>query len=422
MARGQRKGIGCGTILLLLLVVLAIGAWRFGLFERALYLMQVDSERFGQSESSEGFEHTELNDLGVDDEGGGEGENAASEGPLATGYVYSQLDEADREKYLVLLDTFQTREERAYPETDLDDLSRIRDCVIADHPELFYVNGVQMQTTTNSVSGLVVDVTVDGQYSLSAEEAEALRPQIEAAAAACVAGLPEGADDYVKAKHFYEYLVTNVEYDRSIVLDDEGTGNSMSGQTVVDALVRGKAVCAGYARAYQYLLQQTGVPCVLVTGMARNENHAWCAAYLDGDWYCVDPTWGDPQFLNEDGNDADFGLVNYDYLCVTDDDLASTHVADRTYPLPECTAIADNYFVREDLYLTEADVDEAGAIVKAAVSRGDVAARFRCSDDHVYNKIVDALFEGQEIYRFIPGFSCRYILDGDMRTVVVLFE
>lgn len=407
---------------MLLLAILVVGAWSFGVFDRALYLMHVDSTRFEQLGSSERVAWTELADRGVNDESEGEGTGAAAaEELLAVGYVYSQLDDADREKYLVLLDAFQTREERAFPETDLDDLSRIRDCVIADHPELFYVNGVQMKTTTNSAIGLVTNVTVEGQYWLSAEESAAIQPQIEEAAATCVAGLPEGADDYAKAKYFYEYLAANVEYDRSVILDGNGIYGATSGQTVADALVGGNAVCAGYARAYQYLLQQTGVPCVFVTGVAKNEDHAWCVAYLDGDWYCIDPTWGDPQFLDESGSDAGYGLVNYDYLCVTDADLATTHAADCSYPLPECKAIADNYFVREGLYLTEPDVDAAGAIVQDAVSQDDAAVCFRCSDDGVYGYVTEALFDGQEIYRFIPGNSCRYILNDDMRTVVVLF-
>ena len=74
---------------------------------------------------------------------------------------------------------------------------------------------------------------------------------------------------------------------------------------------------------------------MFVTGTAKGGSHAWCKVLLDGNWYNIDPTWGDPQFFDSDGQAADYGWVNYDYLCVTDDDLAATHEVDSMYPLPE---------------------------------------------------------------------------------------
>ena len=428
MARGQRNGIGCGAIALLLLAAILVGAWSFGAFDRLFYLMRLDSvqtELLGLTGQSERADHAKTDDTdfagGVSDTGA-EGGNAASlEGDLAHGYVYSQLSDADREKYLILLDAFQSREERAYPESDSEDIGRIRDCVLADHPELPAISGVQIQSSTNPLSGLVTNVTVEGQYYFTEEESLDLQTQIGEGMAACLAGLPEGADDFEKAKYFYEYLAENVEYDYAVLQGEAGALGNTSGQTVADVFVSGNAVCTGYVRAYQLLLQEVGIPSVFVTGTAKGGSHAWCKVLLDGNWYNIDPTWGDPQFFDSDGQAADYGWVNYDYLCVTDDDLAATHEVDSMYPLPECQAIADNYFVHEGLYLESADVNAAGSIVQAAVARGDDAARFRCADDDVYDSVVDALFNGQAIYRFIPGYSCSYVLNDTMRTVEVLF-
>lgn len=415
------------------LVVVALGAWGSGAIERLLYLMQVNSIQ------SELIEHREQADQGAQSRQAGrsgesgwetvndlpdqetEGDQASLAGEREQyWYAYSQLDsDADREKYLVLLDAFQSREKRTYPETDMDDLSRMRDCVIADHPELFYVNGAQITTTTNSMTGLVTNVTVEGQYTFSEEEVETLQAQIDEEVTTCMAGLSDDADDYAKAKYFYEYLTANVQYDHAATRGEGALGAS-SGQTIADALAAHSAVCAGYAHAYQYLLGQVGVPCVYVTGTAKSGPHAWCEVFLDGYWYHVDPTWGDPQFFSEEGGAVDAELINYDYLCVTDDDIAATHVSDCAYPLPVCMATADNYYVREGLFLTEGDVDAAGAIVQSAVAHGDEAARFRCANDEAYNQIAQALFDGGQIYRFIPGTSCSYVLNDAMRTVEVL--
>ena len=391
--------MGCVAVVLAIVVAVVAAAWALGAFDRALYLLNVESGRVQTSEHAAS--------MAV-----GQAEN----------HVYAQLDDEDKDKYLILLDAFQSREERAYPETDMDDLARMRDCVLADHPELFYIGGVQMQTLSNRGSGLVTGVSVEGQYTFSEEEAAVLQARIEEEAASCLAGVPDDADDYGKAKYLYEYLAANVEYDRDAANGGPGALGSSSGQTIADALVAHSAVCAGYAHAYQYLLGKLGIPCVYVTGAANGGGHAWCVALLDGDWYVIDPTWGDPQFLDGGGVIADSGRVNYDYLCVTDDDVAATHVTDCPYAVPSCASYADNYFVREGLFLYEPDIEYAGALIENAAYGGATSAQFRCADEDVYDQVVEALFDGQQIYRFIPGNSCRYLLGDVMLTVEILFD
>jgi len=79
-------------------------------------------------------------------------------------------------------------------------------------------------------------------------------------------------------------------------------------QSAYSALVNGRTVCAGYARAFQYILQQLGIPCYYCTGYA-GESHAWNIVALDDGYYNVDATWDDAsqntyEFFNK--SDADF--------------------------------------------------------------------------------------------------------------------
>lgn len=397
---GQRKsGIGCGTVYLLLAFVLVFGLWHFGIIDRALYLMQVQS-----GATFEVKPETSTQQLSN----------------VPSYRAYDQLNEDERERYLILLDAFTTRESHIYPESNVEELEMLRDCVLADHPELFYVTGAVMHTTSNRGSGLVTEVTVGGQFSYSEEETVALQTQLDDAVKAFLADLPANADDYAKAKYVYTNLAQTVVYDHAAApanLDDASTA---AGQTVIDALVSKSAVCAGYAKAYQYLMLKLGVPCLYVEGMANGEGHAWCAAWLDGDWYLIDPTWGDPQYQSEEGA-LEFGRVNYDYLCVTNADLAPTHNAECPYRVPTCTAMADNYYVREGLYLYEPDVVLAGSFVQGAAARGDQSARFRLATREAYDAVVKELFDDQAIARYIPGDSCTYLLNDRLLTAEVAF-
>ena len=407
MAYGQtaRGGHGCvvGALVLVALVLAALCvALYWGVIDRWLYERQVQATGealYAQIEDSHG------------------------KSPSDFRYAYTQLDAGDRQKYAVLLDAFQSREARDYPESDMDDLARIRDCVIADYPELFYISGVQKQTETNRSSGVVTGVKVEGKYAYSVEETQQLQAQLDAAVDECFSQAPfeiGTADDYEIAKYLFEYLVAHVEYDHEAAGVEEGSLTS-AGQTVIDALVNKRAVCAGYAHAYQYLLNRVGIPCAYITGDANGGTHAWCAARLDGEWYLIDPTWGDPQFLDEDGSSYDAGRIDYDYFCVTTRDMGPSHVPTAPYAVPPCTSMADNYYVREGCYLESPSVDDAGAIIEAAADRGEEVARFRCSDRESYDQVVEGLFDGQQVYRFIPGNSCRYSLNDNILSVEVRF-
>ena len=60
-----------------------------------------------------------------------------------------------------------------------------------------------------------------------------------------------------------------------------------------------KAVCEGYAKSFKYLMDELGIPCIIVTGESKNskgniEKHAWNYVQIDQRWYAVDVTWDDP--------------------------------------------------------------------------------------------------------------------------------
>ena len=67
-------------------------------------------------------------------------------------------------------------------------------------------------------------------------------------------------------KYIYEYLVNNVQY------VEEAPDN----QNIYSALVGKATVCAGYAKANQYLLNRMGIYCTYVIGTAALEEEFRC--------------------------------------------------------------------------------------------------------------------------------------------------
>jgi len=100
---------------------------------------------------------------------------------------------------------------------------------------------------------------------------------------------------YRKLGKIHNWLIQTVDYGE--------IENSKAQYTIYGALAKNKAVCEGYARAFKYLVDGTGIPCVLVSGTATNsrgeeQQHAWNYVQINENWYAIDVTWDDPIILN----------------------------------------------------------------------------------------------------------------------------
>ena len=265
---------------------------------------------------------------------------------------------------------------------DRDVLSRMVDYVRADYPELFWLLGTDTLTTT-MIGGVPTKITLTFRYRPEAANLSAATARVEAAAQECLSGSDPAWSDYDKIKAVYDWIVRRTEYDLNV-----------SDQSLYSVLVDGRGVCAGYAKATQYLLNQLGIPCTYVTGKVYGAGHGWNLVLADGAWYYLDPTWGDPLFSDGEQN-PDY--VSYNYFCVTSDELFKTHTPDDLFPLPQCTATACNYFVHSGLLLDRYDYDTVLDILRQAVeARQDATLRF--TSDQALDQAVDALTKQYKLF------------------------
>lgn len=92
-----------------------------------------------------------------------------------------------------------------------------------------------------------------------------------------------------KAKAIHDYMTKRCQYDVSAYR----TRNYMShAYDAYGVFGKKKAVCQGYAEAYQYLMEKLRIPCVVVSNKVID--HAWNYVKLNGKWRNVDVTWDDP--------------------------------------------------------------------------------------------------------------------------------
>ena len=179
--------------------------------------------------------------------------------------------------------------------------------LLLDHPEIFYLDVTKLYMYTEStknISGTTYRVSIgpdDGQSYLSEgfySESDVIiaESQIEEELNNIIDSL--SGSTYDKVKQVHDYLIDNITYDSDSNLD-------MS-HSIYGALVNNLAVCDGYAKAYKYILDNIGISCVEVCGVAQNsngeiENHAWNDVLIGGNWYAVDVTWDDPIIVGGSG-------------------------------------------------------------------------------------------------------------------------
>ncbi|MCM1562016.1 MAG: hypothetical protein NC079_00215 [Clostridium sp.] len=206
-------------------------------------------------------------------------------------------------------------------------LKNVFEAVYNDHPELFWLDtGYSCKYRPD---GICVQVSL--LYNRTAQNLDQSKAEFETAAKKILDGAAAQSDDYAKEQYVHDELVKKADYMLSASMN----------QSAYSALVNGNTVCAGYARAFQYLMQQLGIPCYYCVGYS-GEDHAWNIVAIDGGYRNVDVTW-------DDTNPS-----TYDYFNKTDADFVGTHVrTGLSVYLPPCgngyTGVSGNFLPEDNL-------------------------------------------------------------------------
>ena len=236
-------------------------------------------------------------------------------------FKYNQLNDIQKETYLMACDAI----EQGHPTFFLGEVKITTDeahealrAVWFDHPEFFwYTNEYTISFIDNQVFS--VDLSY---YPELMNKFEANKKAFNKVIDALVARAQEKNSILDQEKMIHDYICKSTVY-------QEGPLD----QTAWSCLVERKTVCAGYARAFQIVMNKLGAPCYMIVGDMITDGeavrHAWNVVKLVDGYYAMDVT----------SNDCDekscvlYNKYNFAYATFADEYVIDEDCLD----FPDCT-------------------------------------------------------------------------------------
>ncbi len=179
-----------------------------------------------------------------------------------------------------------------------NDITLVMEALLYDHPELFWLDN--SYAYKYNTKGICLQLIL--KFNNTSNDIENNKRLFDREVNAILQESLNYDNLLEKEIFVHDRLVQNLNYDLS----------SDNNQSAYSALVNHYSVCAGYSKAFQYIMQKLGIPCYYVTGDSGGD-HAWNIIKLDDYYYNVDLTWdntGGNMYAYFNKNDKDFSLTH----------------------------------------------------------------------------------------------------------------
>lgn len=291
-------------------------------------------------------------------------------------YYYNQLDVESQEIYDTILGAIEMQASEVIIEsTDIASCADIISRIFYDHSELFWWDSSYKYSLFEN------EITYKFTYTYDEEEVIIRKEQIEEEIEEILSSASKVDTDYEKVKMIYEYLIDSVSY----------VEDSADNQNIYSSLVNKESICAGYARATQYLLNCLDIQCLYISGETTDEEgvetHGWNIVKCEDLYYQLDTTFGEGESIEED-YDIDGVGINYSYLCCSDEIIYIAREVTMDFDIPECNSNDLNYYSMQGCFYEEYSSDIIDDFEDSLRNNEDFWS-LQLADESIYNQVVD---------------------------------
>ena len=301
-------------------------------------------------------------------------------------YYYHTLSEDAQIAYTLILNAVDAHpEEIEIPPLDDTEFSAMFQALSYDNPSLLCMEN-ESHIVMRGAKAYFVPQYVTDTATCRRQTDDLLEKAREIVAQAD--SLP---DAYDQELYFHDSICQNTTY---LTQEDDG-------YTAYNALVEGRAVCEGYSRALQLLLDMVGLPNYLATGVGvddsgSREGHMWNIVTIDGSNYHVDATW-------DDLDAEDIHHYAHTYFNVTDDYIGVNH--EEIAPAENnCNAVAANYYVQNGMCFSAYDdacLQDMADAAAQSIQDGTYTIEVWFTNEQAYLEAAADLTENQAVYEVL---------------------
>lgn len=196
-----------------------------------------------------------------------------------------------------------------------------------------------------------------GDYEQAADRKDALNEIIDTQKNVYQSGITSTDSKYKKVLKIHDALIKDVEYDENAYSGEEAEIS----HSIAGAMTSAKtAVCEGYAKVMQLMMNCYDVENMYVTGIANGGGHAWNMVRMnDGKYYWLDATWDDQEY--EDFQHSYFLVGNSNFEDHTVN-LPTDEGGDFLYELPKANDTDYEYTDDEKDEVVKGDVTGDGKV------------------------------------------------------------
>ena len=247
-----------------------------------------------------------------------------------------------------------------------------------DNPQFFFIGNVY-GFDGHQTGGASRFTTFKLTYVMDAAERREARIELNAVADEMADTVPENATAFETELALHDALAARCHYDTAAAEAPSPAEIDPYAFSAYGAIVQGEAVCEGYARAMQFLLQRADIPATVVTGFDENRQpHMWNLVTIDGRNYHLDVTW-------DDSGDQ----IRHAYFNLTSREIFLTHsLDDENMGIDTCIATEANYFIRTGAYFTSYSLEDIVRVVARQVDSGAEIIELRFAPDKLQNGLL----------------------------------
>lgn len=332
-----------------------------------------------------------------------------------TYYYYHNLNEKQKQAYIMMYSMFKNFAESRRIEITAAEVKKVFIAVLYDNCEIFWVDA------NYEYNDYGESVRFMPEYRIDKEESAQMAAELDEKIDEIVLSAEKFTTDYEKELYFHDQVCEATVYDVST--------HHVFGDTAYSSLIQGRAICEGYSRAMQILLDEAGINNYLVTGDGKTEDgtegHMWNVVEIDGKNYHLDATWNDDTIKTE---------YIHLYFNVTDEYISKDHI-NLVPDENNCSYNDANYFEKNSLYVDSfTGFDSLVVPVSDVLEKGNNNVEMLFADEKTFNSALEYIENGsytffnfvelsvEESGRELQTDEVEYIIIRENNYLCLIFE